>query len=44
MIEHRPFTSLGGANHGWLDAKHHFPLRNTTTLNVCTGVPCVLER
>ena len=24
MIEHRPFTSLGGANHGWLDAKHHF--------------------
>ncbi|WP_269499261.1 pirin family protein [Castellaniella sp. S9] len=24
MIEHRPFNSLGGANHGWLDAKHHF--------------------
>lgn len=24
MIEHRPFSSLGGANHGWLDAKHHF--------------------
>ncbi|WON77716.1 pirin family protein [Serratia sp. UGAL515B_01] len=24
MIEHRPFTKLGGANHGWLDAKHHF--------------------
>ena len=24
MIEHRPFDSLGGANHGWLDAKHHF--------------------
>ncbi|WP_026439784.1 pirin family protein [Acidocella facilis] len=24
MIEHRPFKSLGGANHGWLDAKHHF--------------------
>lgn len=24
MIEHRPFQSLGGANHGWLDAKHHF--------------------
>jgi len=24
MIEHRPFASLGGANHGWLDAKHHF--------------------
>ncbi|MDO4230535.1 MAG: pirin family protein [Lautropia sp.] len=24
MIEHRPFESLGGENHGWLDAKHHF--------------------
>ncbi len=24
MIEHRPFQSLGGANHGWLDTKHHF--------------------
>jgi redox-sensitive bicupin YhaK (pirin superfamily) len=24
MIERRPFESLGGANHGWLDAKHHF--------------------
>lgn len=24
MIEHRPFASLGGADHGWLDAKHHF--------------------
>jgi hypothetical protein len=24
MIEVRPFDSLGGANHGWLDAKHHF--------------------
>jgi redox-sensitive bicupin YhaK (pirin superfamily) len=24
MIEVRPFTGLGGANHGWLDAKHHF--------------------
>lgn len=24
MIEHRPFNSLGGANHGWLDARHHF--------------------
>lgn len=24
MIEHRPFDSLGGANHGWLDARHHF--------------------
>jgi redox-sensitive bicupin YhaK (pirin superfamily) len=24
MIERRPFNTLGGANHGWLDAKHHF--------------------
>ena len=24
MIEVRPFDSLGGANHGWLNAKHHF--------------------
>jgi len=24
MIELRPFKTLGGANHGWLDAKHHF--------------------
>ena len=24
MLELRPFTSLGGAHHGWLDAHHHF--------------------
>ncbi|HKX79393.1 MAG TPA: pirin family protein [Novosphingobium sp.] len=24
MIDIRPFDSLGGANHGWLDAHHHF--------------------
>ncbi len=24
MIEVRPFTGLGGADHGWLNAKHHF--------------------
>ena len=24
MIERRTFASLGGAHHGWLDAKHHF--------------------
>ena len=24
MIELRPFASLGGANHGWLDANFHF--------------------
>jgi quercetin 2,3-dioxygenase len=24
MIERRPYKSLGGADHGWLRAKHHF--------------------
>ncbi|SFB88429.1 hypothetical protein SAMN05216577_101204 [Pseudomonas citronellolis] len=24
MIERRPFAQLGGAHHGWLNAKHHF--------------------
>jgi redox-sensitive bicupin YhaK (pirin superfamily) len=24
MIDVRPFNTLGGANHGWLDAHHHF--------------------
>ncbi len=24
MIEKRPFDTLGGADHGWLKAKHHF--------------------
>jgi redox-sensitive bicupin YhaK (pirin superfamily) len=24
MIDIRPFASLGQANHGWLDARHHF--------------------
>src|SRR5690606_7813325 len=24
MIEIRPFDSLGHADHGWLDARHHF--------------------
>lgn len=24
MLEHRPFSTLGAANHGWLDAHHHF--------------------
>ncbi|MGV1014469.1 MAG: pirin family protein [Methyloceanibacter sp.] len=24
MIERRPFDTLGGADHGWLKAKHHF--------------------
>jgi redox-sensitive bicupin YhaK (pirin superfamily) len=28
MIELRPFASLGGENHGWLDARHHFSFAN----------------
>ena len=24
MIDHRPFNRLGKANHGWLNARHHF--------------------
>ena len=24
MIEIRPFSTLGAADHGWLDARHHF--------------------
>jgi redox-sensitive bicupin YhaK (pirin superfamily) len=28
MIDRRPFNSLGGANHGWLNAKHHFSFAN----------------
>jgi quercetin 2,3-dioxygenase len=28
MIEVRPYAQLGGANHGWLNAKHHFSFAN----------------
>jgi redox-sensitive bicupin YhaK (pirin superfamily) len=28
MIDIRPFNSLGQANHGWLDAHHHFSFAN----------------
>jgi len=28
MIELRPFNTLGAANHGWLDAHHHFAFAN----------------
>ncbi len=28
MIDRRPFDTLGGANHGWLNAKHHFSFAN----------------
>ena len=28
MLTHHPYKSLGGANHGWLNAKHHFSFAN----------------
>ena len=28
MIDVRPFSSLGHADHGWLDARHHFSFAN----------------
>jgi redox-sensitive bicupin YhaK (pirin superfamily) len=28
MIDVRPFNTLGGANHGWLKARHHFSFAN----------------
>jgi len=28
MIDKRPFEGLGGADHGWLKAKHHFSFAN----------------
>jgi redox-sensitive bicupin YhaK (pirin superfamily) len=28
MIERRPFSDLGGADHGWLKARHHFSFAN----------------
>ena len=28
MIDTRPFASLGHADHGWLDARHHFSFAN----------------
>jgi len=28
MIEVRPFETLGAADHGWLDARHHFSFAN----------------
>ena len=28
MIEHRKFAGLGAANHGWLNARHHFSFAN----------------
>ena len=28
MIDIRPFATLGHADHGWLDARHHFSFAN----------------
>src|ERR1700758_845185 len=28
MIDKRPFAALGGADHGWLKARHHFSFAN----------------
>ena len=28
MTDPTPFKDLGGANHGWLNAKHHFSFAN----------------
>jgi len=28
MIQHRPFENLGHADHGWLNARHHFSFAN----------------
>ena len=30
MLDIRPFSSLGHANHGWLDARHHFSFAGYT--------------
>ena len=39
MIERRPFESLGGANHGWLDAKHHFSFASYYVFATLLRVP-----
>lgn len=48
MIEIRTFDSLGGANHGWLDAKHHFSFANYHDRRAFTSpkasAPAVLSR
>ena len=31
MIELRPFASLGGADHGWLNTRHHFSFADASS-------------
>jgi hypothetical protein len=45
MIDRRPFDRLGGANHGWLDAKHHFSFAGYyDPKKMHWGAPARLER
>jgi hypothetical protein len=44
MIERRPFQSLGGANHGWLKAKHHFSFAGYHDLENGLGCAPGVER
>ena len=45
MIELRPFAKLGGADHGWLKAKHHFSFASHyDPENMGHGVIAGLER
>lgn len=37
MIDIRPFNGLSHANHGWLDARHHFSFANSPRANQCSG-------
>ncbi len=41
MIELRPYNTLGGAQHGWLETATIFLSRIITTLNACAGAICV---
>lgn len=40
MLQLRPFDSLGHANHGWLDAHHHFSFAEYYDRRACTGATC----
>lgn len=40
LIDIRKFDTLGHANHGWLDARHHFPSPAITIPTAWAGVRC----